>query len=166
MLKSSAKRKPPASTDLLTIGELAARSGVSASALRFYESIGLICSGRSSAGHRLFERHMLRRVAVIRVAQRVGLTLAEIAAALNGLPHDRAPTRAEWKRLSRSWRTQLDDRLATLERLRDDLTGCIGCGCLSLQRCRLYNPADVAAGRGTGPRYLLGDDPAEVQASR
>jgi MerR family transcriptional regulator, redox-sensitive transcriptional activator SoxR len=158
------EERMPTSRDLLTIGEVATRSGVPSSALRFYESLGLIRSDRSAAGHRRVERHMLRRIAVIRVAQRVGLTLAEIADALDGLPPDRAPTRAQWARLSRSWRAELDDRLATLERLREDLSGCIGCGCLSLQRCRLYNPADVAAGRGTGARYLLGDDPDDVNA--
>jgi MerR family redox-sensitive transcriptional activator SoxR len=101
-------------------------------------------------------------VAFIRMAQRFGLTLDEIRAALAMLPSDRAPTRAQWARISRAWRARLDDRIAILERLRDDLTGCIGCGCLSLRRCRLYNPEDVAAQRGSGPRYLLGDDPDEL----
>jgi MerR family redox-sensitive transcriptional activator SoxR len=139
---------------------------VAPSALRFYESRGLIHSERSSGGQRLYRRHVLRRLAVIRVAQRMGLTLTQISAALARLPVDRAPTRAEWERLSRAWRSELNERIATLERLRDDLTGCIGCGCLSLQRCRLYNPRDAAAALGTGPRYLLGDDSAEAISLR
>ncbi len=155
----------PNSKDLIPIGELAARSGVAPSALRFYESIGLLRSERTSGGHRLYRRHALRRVAFIRIAQQVGLTLDEIADALAMLPPDRAPTQAEWARISRSWRKRLDKRIATLQGLRDDLTGCIGCGCLSLRRCSLYNHNDVAATRGTGPRYLLGDDPEEVASA-
>jgi len=150
------------STDLVPIGEVAARSGVAASALRFYESLGLIGSERTSGGHRVYPRHVLRRVAFIRIAQRMGLTLEQISTALATLPPDRAPTKAQWAKLSRSWRSELDERIGTLERLRDDLTGCIGCGCLSLQRCTLYNPEDVAATRGTSARYLLGDDPHDV----
>jgi MerR family transcriptional regulator, redox-sensitive transcriptional activator SoxR len=152
--------------DLIPIGELAARSGVASSALRFYESRALIRSERSGGGHRLYRRSVLRRVAFIRIAQRVGLTLDEIADALAILPSDRAPTKAEWARVSRAWRRRLDDQIATIERLREDLTGCIGCGCLSLSRCALYNPDDVAATRGPGARYLLGDDPDEVIGSR
>jgi MerR family transcriptional regulator, redox-sensitive transcriptional activator SoxR len=148
--------------DLLTIGEVARRSGHATSAIRFYEAEGLIRSGRSPGGHRLFPRHTLRRLAFIGSAQRVGLTLDEISRALATLPADRAPTKAQWARLSATWRTRLDDEIASLEQLRDDLTSCIGCGCLSLQTCRLYNPGDAAAARGTGPRYLLGDDPEEV----
>ncbi len=110
----------------------------------------------------MYARHALRRVALIRVAQRMGLTLDEIGEALAILPPARAPTKAEWARLSRSWRRRLDDRIATLQALRDDLTGCIGCGCLSLQRCSLYNPEDIASTRGPSARYLLGDDPTEV----
>ena len=154
----------PHTTDLVTIGEIARRSGQASSALRFYETRGLVSSERSGGGRRLYRRHVLRRLAVIRVAQRMGLTLTEIAAVLNRLPADRAPTRAEWERLSRGWRHELDERIATLERLRDELTGCIGCGCLSLQRCRLYNPDDAASGLGSGPRYLLGDSSADVVA--
>lgn len=154
----------PGSKDLITIGELAARSGVAPSALRFYESRGLLHSERSAGGHRLYRRNVARRVAFIRIAQHVGLSLAEIAGALAILPPDRAPTKAEWARLSRAWRSRIDERIAVLEGLRDDLTNCIGCGCLSLRGCRLSNPGDVAASRGTGPRYLLGDDPAEVTA--
>jgi MerR family redox-sensitive transcriptional activator SoxR len=146
--------------DLLTIGEVAARSGVATSAIRFYEGLGLLRSTRTEGNHRLFPRHTLRRLAFVRAAQRVGLSLEDVAAALASLPADRAPTKAEWARLSRSWRDRLDDRIAELERLRDDLTGCVGCGCLSLATCRLYNPQDAASVNGDGPRYLLGDDPA------
>jgi MerR family redox-sensitive transcriptional activator SoxR len=153
---------PAAKDELIAIGEMSERSGVAPSALRFYESIGLVCSERSPGGHRMFRRSMLRRVAFIRIAQRLGLSLEEIGEALSTLPADRTPTRAQWAKLSRSWRQNLDDRIASLESLRDDLTGCIGCGCLSLQRCRLYNPDDAASGLGTGPRYLLGDEPEDV----
>ena len=148
--------------DLLPIGEVAARSGVAASALRFYESEGLIAAQRSAGGRRMFPRHVLRRVAFIRVAQRVGLSLDEIAGALSLLPPDRAPTVREWSRISGTWRARIDQQIATLERTRDDLTSCIGCGCLSLSRCRLYNPGDAAASLGDGPRFLLGDDPDDV----
>ena len=132
------------------------------SALRFYESLCLIRSERTSGGHRLYPRHQLRRVAFIRIAQRLGLTLDEVAEALAILPPDRTPTRAQWAKLSRSWRRRLDERIARLEALRDDLTGCIGCGCLSLRRCTLYNPGDLASTRGPSARYLLGDDPDDI----
>lgn len=148
--------------DLIAIGEVAARSGVTTSALRFYESIDLLRSERSAGGHRLYRRNVLRRVAFIRVAQRVGLSLEEIRDALGLLPADRAPNAREWGRISKSWRARIDERIATLERLRDELTSCIGCGCLSLTRCSLYNKSDAAAALGTGPRYLLGDDPEDV----
>lgn len=144
--------------DLLPIGEVAKRSDVAPSALRFYEAEGLITSVRTQGNQRRYPRHVLRRVAFIRAAQRVGLTLGEIAAALSSLPPDRAPTKAQWAALSRSWRRRLDERIADLEALRDDLTGCIGCGCLSLATCRLYNPQDAARIGGDGPRFLLGDD--------
>ena len=145
--------------DLLTIGETAARSGLAPSAIRFYEAEGLITSTRSPAGQRRFPRHTLRRLAFIRAAQRVGLSLADVGVSLQALPPDRAPSKAEWATLSRAWRRRLDDRITDLERLRDDLTGCIGCGCLSLTSCRLYNPDDAAASDGAGARFLLGDDP-------
>lgn len=145
--------------DLLPIGEIAARSGLAPSAIRFYEAEGLISSTRTPTGHRRFSRHTLRRLAFIRAAQRVGLPLGDIARSLRVLPADRAPTKAEWATLSRLWRAGLDDRIADLERLRDDLTSCIGCGCLSLRTCRLYNPDDAAATHGSGARFLLGDDP-------
>jgi len=139
----------------LAIGELAARSGVAASALRFYEAEGLIQAGRDGAGRRVYPRAMLRRVAFIRTAQRLGVSLGEIGVALAELPDARTPTRADWTLLSRRWRPRLDRRIRDLELLRDKLDGCIGCGCLSLRRCKLYNPGDEAAAQGDGPRYLL-----------
>jgi MerR family redox-sensitive transcriptional activator SoxR len=148
------------SADLLTIGEVARRSGVAASALRFYEDRGLIASERAGSGHRRYRRPVLRRIAFIVFAQRVGLTLDEIAVELAKLPTDRAPTRRDWSRLSRGWAARIDGRIAELERLKRGLTECIGCGCLSLDRCRLANPRDSAAGLGPGPRYWIGDRPA------
>lgn len=145
---------------LLTIGEVAARAGVATSALRFYDSTGLIHSVRADSGHRRFPREVLRRVAFIRVAQGIGLTLDEIGEALAALPDSRTPTAADWAVLSRAWKARLNDQIATLERLRDELTSCIGCGCLSLQTCALYNPDDRANQNGPGPRYLLGDRPS------
>jgi MerR family redox-sensitive transcriptional activator SoxR len=142
----------------LTIGALAERSGVAPSALRFYEAEGLIRSTRTTGGQRRYPREMLRRVSFIRAAQQVGLTLEEIRAALATLPDGRTPTHADWTRLARRWRPMLDARIAMLERLRDRLDGCIGCGCLSLRTCKLLNPDDVAAERGPGPRYVLDDD--------
>lgn len=143
----------------LSIGELAARSGLATSALRFYEAEGLIESQRSSGGQRQFARDVLRRVAFICMAQAVGLELKQVRAALATLPDARTPTQADWKRLSTGWQPLLDARIAALTRLRDQLSSCIGCGCLSLTRCKLYNPQDAAAKRGPGPRYLMGDRP-------
>lgn len=148
----------------MTIGELATRSGVSTSALRFYESRGLLGSQRSGGGHRLYPRSALRRVAFVRAAQAVGLSLDQVQAALASLPDARTPTAADWQRLSREWRPLLDERIAALTQLREQLTACIGCGCLSLTRCKLYNPGDVASVRGAGARYLLGDRSSEVLA--
>lgn len=139
----------------LTIGALSERTGVATSALRFYESEGLIRSTRTDGGQRRYERETIRRVSFIRVAKQVGLTLGEIRAALSLLPDGRTPTRRDWERLSRSWRPRLDAQIAVLQRLRDRLDGCIGCGCLSLAACRLANPDDAAGSRGAGPRYLL-----------
>jgi MerR family transcriptional regulator, redox-sensitive transcriptional activator SoxR len=147
--------------ELLSIGEVSARSGVAASALRFYEDRGLIFPERAGSGHRRYPRPVLRRVAFIVFAQRVGLTLEEIGAALAKLPPDRAPTRRDWARLSRAWTSRIDQRIAELERLRAGLTECIGCGCLSLDSCRLANPGDRAAARGPGPRYWIGDRPLD-----
>jgi MerR family transcriptional regulator, redox-sensitive transcriptional activator SoxR len=147
----------------LMIGDLAERSGASTSALRFYETKGLLSSDRTAGGHRVYPRSALRRVAFVRAAQRVGLSLEEIRTALDTLPSARTPTTEDWTRLSQSWRFRLDQRIADLNRLRDELDQCIGCGCLSLKTCTLYNPGDRAAALGTGPRYLWGDprpDPA------
>ncbi|GAA1367364.1 redox-sensitive transcriptional activator SoxR [Catellatospora chokoriensis] len=140
----------------LTIGELAARSGVAPSALRFYEERGLIHSTRTSGNRRRYERSELRRVSFIRIAQQVGVSLERIRDALTELPEGRTPTKADWTRLSARWRSELDDRIALMQRLRDTLDDCIGCGCLSLQSCRLYNPGDELAAQGSGPRKLLG----------
>ncbi len=141
-----------------TVGEIARRAGVATSALRFYEEHGLIHSERNEAGHRRYHADVLRRVSFIRTAQRVGLSLAEIRAALDSLPDHRTPTATDWDRLASSWRPRLDEQIAILTRLRDQLDECIGCGCLSLTACGLWNPDDVAAGLGTGPRYLLSDE--------
>lgn len=148
--------------DLLSIGEVAERSGVAPSALRYYESVGLIASSRTAGDRRRYQRAVLRRVAVIRAAQRVGLSLEDIGAAFAGVPIEAAPTRAQWARMSARWRPVLDQRIADLEKVRDDLTGCIGCGCLSLQRCRLYNPDDEHGAEGPGARRLF---PGEGSAS-
>jgi MerR family redox-sensitive transcriptional activator SoxR len=143
--------------DVLTIGEIARRSGVAASALRFYEERGLITSERSGSGHRRYPRAVLRRIAFIVFAQRIGLSLDEIGAELAKLPPHHAPTRRDWSRLSATWSARIDDRIAELERLQRGLTECIGCGCLSLDRCALSNPDDRAGRSGSGPRYWLGD---------
>lgn len=140
----------------LTIGEVARRSGVATSALRFYEERGLIAAERAGSGHRRYPRHVLRRIAFVVFAQRVGLTLEEIAAELAGLPTDRVPAREDWSRLSGRWTVRIDARIAELERLRDGLTECIGCGCLSLDRCALANPGDRAGRHGPGPRAWTG----------
>ena len=145
--------------DLLTIGEVARRSGVASSALRFYEEKGLIDSERAGSGHRRYPRAVLRRIAFIVFAQRVGLTLEEIGEELARLPENRAPTKRDWSRLSSTWSTRIDERIAELERLKHGLTECIGCGCLSLDRCTLANPHDRAARLGSGPRYWIGDRP-------
>jgi MerR family redox-sensitive transcriptional activator SoxR len=137
--------------ELLTIGEVARRSGVAASALRYYEDRGLIASERTGAAHRRYPRAVIRRVAFIVFAQRVGLTLEEIGEELAKLPTDRVPNRRDWARLSGTWQARIDERIEELQRLREGLTECIGCGCLSLDRCRLANPGDRAARRGPGP---------------
>jgi MerR family redox-sensitive transcriptional activator SoxR len=152
----------PHGDELLPIGEVADRTGVTISALRFYEAEGLISSTRSAGGQRRFSREVLRRIAFIRIAQQVGLSLEEIADALATLPGERTPTVADWARLSRAWRSALDERIKLLELVRNELTSCIGCGCLSLHTCRLYNPDDRARVLGPGPRYLLGDTALDV----
>jgi MerR family transcriptional regulator, redox-sensitive transcriptional activator SoxR len=141
----------------LTIGEIARRSGVATSALRFYEERGLIGSERTGAGHRRYQRSVIRRIAFIVFAQRIGLTLEEVGAELARLPENRVPRRSDWARLSSSWTARIDERIAELERLRDGLDQCIGCGCLSLDRCKLANPEDRAGRQGPGPRYWVGD---------
>jgi MerR family redox-sensitive transcriptional activator SoxR len=141
-------------SDLLTIGEMAERAGVATSALRYYEAQGLIRASRTTGNQRRYERTTLRRVAFVRSAQRVGLSLEEITAALGTLPDGRTPTRADWAQLSAGWRGRIDDQIDRLERLRDRLDSCIGCGCLSLDRCSLSNPDDQVRGRGPGAVYL------------
>lgn len=141
----------------LSIGEVARRCGVATSALRYYEDEGLIRSERVSSGHRRFSRPVIRRVAFIVFAQRIGLTLAEIGEELAKLPENRVPRREDWAQLSASWTARIDERIAELERLRSGLTECIGCGCLSLDRCRLANPGDYVGRSGPGPRYWVAD---------
>ncbi len=153
-----AEENVPSKEHWLSIGEIAHRSGVAASALRFYEDQGLIRSRRTAGNQRQYQRSALRRIAFVQAAQRVGLSLETIGEALATVP-ETGPTAADWKRLSASWRPLIDERIQLLQSLRDDLDSCIGCGCLSLDRCRLRNPGDRAAGLGPGPRYLLGDEP-------
>ncbi len=146
-----------------SVGDLAARAGVATSALRFYEANGLITSERNASGHRRYRSDALRRVAFIRVAQQIGLSLGEVAEALASLPSARTPTRDDWNALANTWLPRIDRQIAALEMLRDRLDGCIGCGCLSLDTCELYNSGDRAARSGAGARYLLGD-PIEVSS--
>jgi MerR family transcriptional regulator, redox-sensitive transcriptional activator SoxR len=141
-------------TDVLTITEISRRSGFPASALRFYEKQGLIAASRTGGGQRRYERSVLRRLAFVRAARNVGLSLEEIAAALSSLPAGRTPTRADWSRLSRDWRTRLDEQIEALQALRNGLESCIGCGCLSLKRCAISNPGDIARTAGGGAAYL------------
>ncbi len=149
--------------ETLTIGQVASRSGASVSALRYYESLGLISSIRTTGGQRRFARDVLRRVAVIHAGQRVGLSLGQVQAAFAGLPTDKAPTKRDWSRVSGTWRSQIDSRITEMTRIRDDLDGCIGCGCLSLQRCPLYNAHDAAAAEGPGARLLRTTEPKAVR---
>ncbi|MEM7225696.1 MAG: redox-sensitive transcriptional activator SoxR [Pseudomonadota bacterium] len=150
------------STAVLTIGEAARRCGVATSTLRFYEERGLITSLRTAGNQRLYHRTTLRRISVIQVAKSLGLSLKEIGEALNELPDGRTPNKRDWERLSRKWRARLDTRIDQLQRLRENLTGCIGCGCLSLKTCALYNPDDQLSAAGSGPRILL-DPSAETE---
>ena len=145
-------------SDLLTIGETARRAGLATSALRFYEAEGLIESERTEGNQRRYRRSELRRIALIKAAQTFGLSLTQIREALSSLPEGRVPSRKDWERLSRSWRGLLDERIESLQRLRDEVSSCIGCGCLSLESCGLYNQGDRARVLGAGPRYLYGDD--------
>lgn len=149
-------REPCEISPVLSVGDVARRSGVPVSSLHFYESRGLITSVRTAGNQRRYARDVLRRVAFIRAAQQVGVALEEIRAALDSLPANRAPSRADWQRLSARWRDDLDARIAQLRQLRDTLDGCIGCGCLSLETCRLRNRADHLAALGPGPQRLWG----------
>ncbi len=147
--------KPASGPPELTVGQLSARSGVAVSALHFYERQGLISSRRTSGNQRRYKREVLRRVALIRIAQRVGIPLADVAAVLALLPDGRTPTRHDWQRISQSWHAELEARIRHLQQLRDDFTDCVGCGCLSIDRCQLANPADRLGTQGAGPRRLL-----------
>lgn len=138
----------------LTVGDVAQRAGISVPTLRYYEQLGLVVSSRTTGNQRRYERSVLRRLAVVAAGRRAGMPLADIGAALAALPRDHAPSQADWTTLSTSWRASVQARIAELERLRDDLDGCIGCGCLSLARCALYNPSDEAASEGPGARWV------------
>ena len=151
--------------DRLSIGDLAARTGLSVSAIRFYETKGLVAAMRNSGGQRRFLRADVRRLSFVLIAQQLGFSIEEIRRQLGRLPEGRTPTKQDWTAISRAFRQELDARIDTLTRLRDDLDGCIGCGCLSLRKCSLYNPQDRARRRGTGPRYLMGDRPEPSPAS-
>jgi MerR family transcriptional regulator, redox-sensitive transcriptional activator SoxR len=146
-------------TKHLTISELAARSGAAPSALRYYEDLGLITAERTTGNQRRYPQHMLRRIAFIRAGRQLGLSLREIETALNTLPPGKAPTRAQWSRAARTWQRKIDQKIGELQALSSTLSSCIGCGCLSLRRCALYNPDDIAAQHGAGARWLLGDEP-------
>jgi MerR family transcriptional regulator, redox-sensitive transcriptional activator SoxR len=146
---------------ILSVGDVASRSGVAVSTLHFYERQGLIASERTAGNQRRYRRDVLRRIAFVRVSQRVGVPLADIRAALDSLPAGRTPTKKDWARLSRLWRTELDQRIRDLQHLRDDLTDCMGCGCLSLRTCALQNPSDELAAEGAGPRRWADADAAE-----
>ncbi|MEM7427990.1 MAG: redox-sensitive transcriptional activator SoxR [Pseudomonadota bacterium] len=148
------------SSDWLSIGQLAGRTGLSVSAIRFYEAKGLIAPGRNTGGQRRFRRSDIRRLSFVQITQQFGFSIAQIRELLHSLPEERTPNQRDWSRISRQIRSELDRRIETLERLRNNLDGCIGCGCLSLKRCALYNPQDSAAQTGPGPRYLL-DRPPE-----
>jgi MerR family redox-sensitive transcriptional activator SoxR len=150
----------------LTVGQLSQRSGVAISALHFYERQGLIVSRRTAGNQRRYKRDTLRRVALIRIAQRVGVPLSEVAAILQLLPENRTPTRADWERISECWQAELDRRILHLEQLRDDFKDCVGCGCLSLDRCALANPNDTLATTGPGPRRLLTNTDAPCHPSQ
>lgn len=145
--------------DNLAIGDLAARTGLSVSAIRFYEEKGLVSPDRNAGGQRRFRRSDIRRLSFVQIAQQFGFTIERIAAQLATLPDGRTPTMADWSRIAGKFRLELDEKIAAMEQMRDLLDGCIGCGCLSLKKCKLYNPQDQASAKGVGPRYLLGDKP-------
>ncbi|MBI1360151.1 MAG: redox-sensitive transcriptional activator SoxR [Alphaproteobacteria bacterium] len=163
MAPAPAPRTP---NDRLTIGQLAARTGLSVSAIRFYETRGLVAPIRNAGKQRRFLRSDIRRLSFVLIAQQIGLTIEEISALLRGLPEGRTPTPKDWEAISRSFRTTLDQRIAALTRTRETIDGCIGCGCLSLKTCRLYNPQDRIASRGAGPRFLLGDRRTPARTAR
>jgi MerR family redox-sensitive transcriptional activator SoxR len=142
----------------LTIAELSSRSGAAPSALRYYEEVGLISAERTAGNQRRYPRYVLRRIAFIRAGRQIGLSLRDIRAALDTLPDGKAPTKAQWGRAARTWQARIDERITELQRLSSTLGSCIGCGCLSLRTCGLYNPQDTAASRGAGARWLLGDE--------
>ncbi len=143
----------------LPIGKLAERTGLSVSAIRFYESRGLVMADRNAGGQRRFDKSAIRKLSFVMIAQQLGFSIGEIGKQLTSLPKKRAPTKRDWTRISRQFGQELDERIEALTNLRDRLDGCIGCGCLSLKNCSLYNPEDRAASNGPGPRYLLGDKP-------
>jgi len=153
-------------SDWLSIGQLAERTGLSVSAIRFYETKGLVTPLRSPGGNRRFPRSDIRRLSFVMVAQQFGYSIYDIAATLESLPAGRAPTKRDWTRISRDFRKALDARIDALSAMRDRLDGCIGCGCLSLTSCALYNPKDRAARLGSGPRYVMGDDPLRPSSSK
>ena len=151
---------------MLSIGQVAARTGLAVSAIRFYEEEGLVNPGRNAGGQRRFHRSDIRRLSFVMIAQRLGFTIAEIRGRLAGLPDNRTPTQRDWTRISRGFRADLDRRIRMMTDLRERLDGCIGCGCLSLKKCALYNPDDAAQGLGVGPRFLLGDAAKDVQTGK
>lgn len=148
-----------APTDMLTVGEVARRTGIATSAVRFYEDQGLISSVRTTGNQRRYPRHVLRRISIILAARRFGITLAEVAEVFEGLPDNRMPSKRDWTRISRRWHAQLEARRRELEKLEEELTGCIGCGCLSLSTCRIVNPGDALSELGPGPRRLMPPNP-------
>lgn len=148
---------------LLSIGAVALRTGLAITAIRFYETEGLITPSRNNGGQRQYRRGDIRRLSFIKISQNLGFSLNEIQNALNTLPDSRTPTKKDWERLSKHFAQEIDQRIAQLTQLRENLSGCIGCGCLSLAKCRLYNPDDLASNLGAGPRYLLGDSTADVK---
>ena len=143
----------------ILIGKVASRTGVAVSAIRFYEEAGLVTAGRNSGGQRVFEAADIRRISFIIIAQKLGFSLRQVKQQLDGLPNKRTPTQKDWEGISRNFGQDIDDRIAALTNLRKRLSGCIGCGCLSLKNCSLYNEGDKAAAKGAGPRYLMGDKP-------
>lgn len=157
------EHRAPRKDDVLTVGQVAQRCGIATSAVRYYDDEGLISSHRTTGGQRRFEREVIRRISFILAAQRVGRSLAEIRTTLDALPHDHAPSQAEWTEVSTQWRARLDEHIAQLGTLRDRLDECIGCGCLSLDRCAIYNPQDAAVALGSGPRYLLGNSASDLK---